>query len=145
MSWVVDTCVLLDILEDDPEFGLASARCLKARLDEGLLACPVTLLELAPAFSGDLGAQRHFLAQCGVSDVEDFTMADVRLGYSPWNDYIAAKRRRRSPKLPKRPIADMMIGAFACRFDGLITRNGSDFQPWFPQLVILDPIIAAEV
>lgn len=145
MSWVVDTCVLLDILEDDPEFGLASARCLKARLDEGLLACPVTLLELAPAFSGDLGAQRHFLAQCGVSDVEDFTMADVRLGYSPWNDYVAAKRRRRSSKLPKRPIADMMIGAFAGRFDGLITRNGSDFQPWFPRLVILDPIIAAEV
>lgn len=142
MSWVVDTCVLLDILEDDPEFGLASARCLKDRLDDGLLACPVTSLELAPAFSGDLGEQRRFLAQCGVSDDEGFTMADVRLGYSPWNDYIAAKRRRKSPKLPRRPIADTMIGAFACRFDGLITRNGGDFQPWFPELAILDPMIA---
>lgn len=142
MSWVVDTCVLLDILEDDSEFGRASARCLKARMDEGLLACPVTLLELAPAFSGDLGAQRDFLAQCGVSDVEDFTAVDVRLGYSAWNDYIAAKRRRKSPRIPKRPIADMMIGAFACRFDGLITRNGGDFEPWFPRLAILDPMIA---
>lgn len=142
MSWVVDTCVLLDILEDDPEFGRASARSLKARVDEGLLACPVTSLELAPAFLGDLGAQRRFFAICGVSDIEDFTIADVRLGYSPWNEYITAKRRRRSPKLPKRSIADMMIGAFACRFDGLITRNGSDFQPWFPQLVILDPMVS---
>jgi predicted nucleic acid-binding protein len=142
MSWVVDTCVLLDILEDDPEFGLTSARCLKARLDEGLLACPVTSLELAPAFIGDLGAQRRFLAQCGVSDAEDFTIADIRLGYSPWNNYVAAKRRRRSSKLPKRAIADMMIGAFACRFNGLITRNESDFRPWFPELVILDPMIA---
>lgn len=140
MSWVVDTCILLDILEDDPEFGRASARCLKNRLDEGLLACPVTLLELGPAFGGDLGAQRHFLAQCGVSDEEDFTLADVRLGYSPWNAYIAAKRRRKSPKVSRRPIADMMIGAFASRFAGLITRNGNDFQPWFPQLVILDPM-----
>lgn len=139
MSWVVDTCILLDILEDDPQFGLASARCLKARLDEGLLACPVTLLELAPAFRGDFGAQRDFLAQCGVSDREDFTAEDVRLGYPSWNDYIVAKRRRKSAELPKRPIADMMIGAFACRFDGLITRNGSDFDPWFPGLTILDP------
>ena len=142
MSWVVDTCVLLDILEDDPEFGQASARCLKARLNEGLLVCPVTSLELAPAFLGDLDEQRRFFAQCGVSDGEDFTMADVRLGYSPWNDYIAAKRRRSSPKLPKRPVADMMIGAFACRFDGLITRNGNDFRPWFPGMAILDPMIS---
>ena len=140
MSWVVDTCVLLDILEDDPEFGRASASCLRTRLEEGLVACPVTLLELGPAFGGDLSAQRHFLAQCGVSDEEDFTLADVRFGYSPWNDYIAAKRRRKSPVLPKRPIADLMIGAFACRYGGLITRNGNDFQPWFPQLVILDPV-----
>jgi predicted nucleic acid-binding protein len=144
MSWVVDTCDLLDILEDDPAFGLASARCLKARLNEGLLACPVTLLELAPAFLGDLGAQREFLAQCGVSDSEDFTMADIRIGYSPWNDHIVAKRRRKSSKLPKRPIADIMIGAFACRFDGLITRNGSDFQPWFPELAILDPMVTSD-
>jgi predicted nucleic acid-binding protein len=141
MSWVVDTCVLLDILEDDPEFGRASARCLKARLDEGLLACPVTLLEMAPAFVGDFDAQRDFLAQCGVSDGEKFTVADVRLGYSPWNDYFVAKRQRKSRNLPKRPIADMMIGAFACRFDGLITRNGSDFRPWFPGLAILDPMV----
>lgn len=37
----------------------------------------------------------------------------------------------------------MMIGAFASRFDGLITRNGSDFRPWFPELSILDPIVSA--
>lgn len=141
MSWVVDTCVLLDILEDDPEFGRASARCLAARLDEGLVACPVTLLEMAPAFVGDFDLQRDFLAQCGVSDRVDFTLADARSGYSPWNDYIIAKRQRKFPKLAKRPVADIMIGAFACRFDGLITRNGSDFRPWFPNLVLLDPTV----
>lgn len=139
MSWVVDTCVLLDILEDDPEFGRASAQCLADRLGEGLVACPVTLLELAPAFAGNLDAQRDFLMQCGVSDAMNFTTADVRSGYLPWHDYIVTKRKRKSPKPAKRPIADMMIGAFACRFDGLITRNGGDFRPWFPTLVILEP------
>jgi predicted nucleic acid-binding protein len=140
VAWVVDTCVLLDILEDDPEFGRVSARCLKARLDEGLLVCPVTSLELAPAFLGNLAAQRQFLARCGVSEDESFTAADVRCGYGPWHHYIVGKRQRKSRALPKRPIADMMIGAFASRFDGLITRNGPDFRPWFPDLVIVDPM-----
>jgi len=36
MAWVVDTCVLIDVLEDDPEFGLVSAEALDAHLDEGL-------------------------------------------------------------------------------------------------------------
>ena len=26
MAWVVDTCILLDVLEDDPKFGRASPR-----------------------------------------------------------------------------------------------------------------------
>jgi hypothetical protein len=30
MAWVVDTCVLLDVLEDDPSFGRASASTLDA-------------------------------------------------------------------------------------------------------------------
>ena len=139
MSWVVDTCVLLDILEDDPEFGAASARCLENHLPDGLVACPVTLLELAPAFGGDFGAQRDFLAQCGVSDAEPFTLTHIRSGYAPWHHYVATKRQRKSSQLAKRPVADMMIGAFASRFDGLITRNGSDFKPWFPALVLRDP------
>lgn len=72
----------------------------------------------------------------GFSEASDAAQAGAaspmggRLGYSPWHDSIAAKRRRKSPKLAKRPIADMMIGAFACRFDGLIRRNGGDFEPW---------------
>jgi predicted nucleic acid-binding protein len=139
MSWVVDTCVLLDVLEDDPDFGRPSARCLKRRLKAGLVACPVSLIELAPAFGGDFEAQRDFLARCGVWEAEAFTATDVRAGYPAWHAYIAAKRRRGSTRPPKRPVADIMIGAFALRFDGLITRNGADFEPWFPQLRIVDP------
>ena len=139
MAWVVDTCVLLDILENDPSFGRASADCLKTRLEEGLVACPVTLIELAPAFQANYEAQREFLALCGVSDVHGIGSADIRQGYEPWNDYVLTKRQRKSPQMPKRPIADILIGAFASRFDGLITRNGRDFLPWFPQLRILDP------
>jgi hypothetical protein len=50
MKWVVDTCVVIDVLENDPDFGLRSARLLEERLAEGLAICPVTHVELAPAF-----------------------------------------------------------------------------------------------
>lgn len=141
MSWVVDTCILLDILEDDPEFGRASARCLTKHLKSGLVACPVSLVEMAPAFSGNLAAQEEFLHQCGVSFAEAFLLTDVRNSYSAWNACISTKRLRKSPNLPKRPIADILIGGFASRFDGLITRNGTDFQNWFPELILVDPTI----
>jgi hypothetical protein len=35
-----------------------------------------------------------------------------------------------------------MIGAFATRFDGLITRNQKDFKPWFPELKLVVPHVA---
>ena len=34
MSWVVDTCVLLDIFENDEEFALASADALDAHASD---------------------------------------------------------------------------------------------------------------
>jgi len=136
MSWVVDTCVLIDILEEDPEFGLSSALCLRNYLSAGLTVSPVTMIELSPAFSGDLAAQREFLALCGVDYQEDFEATDVVRAHAVWNHYIQKKRLKR---VAKRPIADIMIGSFAARFDGLITRNPKDFRPWFADLDVLVP------
>jgi len=31
MAWVVDTCLIIDVLDDDPEFGAASARLIDAK------------------------------------------------------------------------------------------------------------------
>jgi len=39
---------------DDPTFASCSESLLDAKLSEGLLICPVTFVELAPAFSGHL-------------------------------------------------------------------------------------------
>lgn len=50
MTWVVDTCVVLDVLEDDPQFGRASAKLLENLLRDGLAVSPVTMVELAAAF-----------------------------------------------------------------------------------------------
>ena len=136
MTWVVDTCIVIDILENDPNFGLRSATLLEAKLDEGLSICPVTFVELAPAFEGNGNEQETFLRQAGIGFREGWTTADTRTAHLAWHLHIAA---RRSGIHPKRPIADVLIGAFATNRRGLITRNPADFRRNFPDLQILEP------
>src|SRR5260370_42111488 len=66
MAWVVDTSVLLDIHMQDPTFGRRSAQCLARYLRNGLVACPVSYIEIAPAFSSQVELQIEFLQEVGV-------------------------------------------------------------------------------
>ncbi|MGF1483731.1 MAG: type II toxin-antitoxin system VapC family toxin [Opitutales bacterium] len=133
---MVDTCVLVDVFEDDPSFGPRSAAALKRLLRQGLVICPISLVELSPMFSGDLAAQLDFLSLCGIDDSQNFERTDWLEAHNAWNRLILAKRKRLAAN---RPIADILIGAFALRFQGLLTRNPDDFQRWFPQLKIRQP------
>jgi hypothetical protein len=36
-------------------------------------------------------------------------------------------------------VVDVLIGAFALRFQGLLTRNVTDFRPVFQALTIVEP------
>jgi predicted nucleic acid-binding protein len=136
MIWIVDTCVVIDLFENDPAFGLPSARLLETRLAEGLAVCPVTQIELAPAFDGDLAEQNSFLTQAGILHHLGWTLADTEAAHRAWHHHIAG---RRNGTLPKRPIADLLIGAYAANRRGLITRNPDDFRKNFPDLTILQP------
>ena len=62
MAWVADTCLLIDVAEADPAFGVASAALIDSKRAEGLAVCPITYAELAPVFGGDATAQNEFLA-----------------------------------------------------------------------------------
>lgn len=134
--WVVDTCVVLDVFEDDPQFGRASAKLLEKLLPDGLALSPVSMVELAAAFDGDLTEQKRFLDQAGISPTEPWTTADTEAAHAAWNAYV---RARRADKIPKRPVADLLIGGFAANRQGLITRNPDDFRRWFPRLAIREP------
>ena len=61
MTWVIDTCVILDILDRHPLFGEKSALALNSVMDDVLTIAPITYVELAPAFNGDVEAQNAFL------------------------------------------------------------------------------------
>jgi predicted nucleic acid-binding protein len=134
--WVVDTCVVIDVFEGDPQFGRASAKLLEKLLPDGLAISPVTMVELAAAFGGDGAEQKYFLDQMGVSYVEVWTPADTEAGALAWATYVQA---RRSDRISKRPIADILIGGFAMNRQGLVTRNSADFRRWFPRITIRQP------
>lgn len=125
MAWVVDTSILLDIRQNDPQFGLAAAECLVRYLPEGLVLCPVTYIELAPEFAGDSALQEEFFRRVGVQWFEPWIRQDTERAFHLWADHVAKKR---SGHAGKRPVADVFIEAFAQRFQGLITRNTKHFS-----------------
>jgi len=139
VAWVVDTCLLIDVGIADPAFGQSSAEFLVDHMQDGLTICPVTYVELAPVFGGDRAAEEQFLANVGVIWPEAWTLADSQEAHAAWARHVQQKRQRTAPK---RPIADVLIGAFALRFQGLLTRNGADFRQRFPALVVAEPQVS---
>ena len=136
MAWVVDTCLLLDVALDDPKFYSASARLLDEKQVDGLLVCPVSVVEISPVFAAQMSVVTEFLVRLNIPPAEPWTHTDTQTAFTAWNDYVVAKRRG---EINKRPIADVLIGAFAMRFQGLLTRNPSDFRQLFPALPIIEP------
>ena len=124
MAWVVDTSILLDVHLADPGFSHSSAACLARHSREGLLLCPVSYVELAPAFAGNITLQRLFLQEVGVEWFVPWTADDTHAAHRLWHNHVIQKRAGHAAK---RPVADVLIEAFAQRFQGLITRNPKHF------------------
>jgi len=136
VTWVVDTCLVIDVLDGDAEFGRSSTRLLDRLAGEGLALCPVSYVELAPAFLGNGRRQNEFLANIGISYSIPWEWKDTQAAHHAWERYVGLRRERR---LPRRPVADILIGAFAAGRQGLLTRNPDDFKPVFPALKIMGP------
>lgn len=139
MRWVVDTCVIIDVLCGDGKFSSASADAIDAKRDDGLVIAPATYVELAPSFDGDADEQDDVLAGLGIEVDFGGNRDAIRRAHKAWCDHIL---RKRSDGIGKRPIADVMIGAYAMQNAGLITRNESDFRTLYPDLRIFNPATA---
>ena len=87
-------------------------------------------------FGGDIRAVREFAALMGADGHAAWLEADVEAAVAGWTRYAQIKR---AGKTGRRPLADILIGAFACRFSGLVTRNPDHFRPFFPNLRVLVP------
>ena len=132
-KWVVDTC---DVLCGDGVFSTKSADALDAKRDEGLVIAPITYVELAPSFLGDVHEQDAVLAGLGI-DVDFCGSKETVLeAHRAWYEHV---QRKRAGAVVKRPIADVLIGAYAMQKGGLITRNETDFRSLYPSLAIFNP------
>ena len=78
MTWVVDTCVIIDVLRGDETFSIRSSMALQSKLDDVLTIAPLTYVELAPEFNGDVEAQNAFLD--GMWIHRDFNGSDIMIG-----------------------------------------------------------------
>ena len=134
MAWVVDSCLLIDIAENDPTFGRKSASLLDSKFSDGLILCPISYIELSPVFEGQTRLQEEFLKNLGIHWLEPWLWQDTKMAYDTWHHYVLQKRLG---KVTKRPIADILIGSFAVRFQGLLTRNEHDFNKTFPKLKLV--------
>jgi predicted nucleic acid-binding protein len=132
----VDTCVLVDIADDDPEFGAPSAECLAQHLEQGLAISAITYVELAPVFDGSSRLLDTFLSGVGIDNIEAFDARDRHAAFQAWGRHVSEKR---AGQVRRRPVADALIGATAARSQGLITRNGKHFRSFFPNVPIIDP------
>ena len=138
MDWVVDTCVLLDILDEISPFAEAAAEALDEKSENGTLTiAPISYVELAPAFNGDRAMQDLFLENVGVNIDFGVNTDAVITAHRAWYEHVM---RKRAGAEKKRPIADIVIGAYAMQRGGLITRNESDFRSLYPALTIFNPI-----
>lgn len=134
--WVVDTCVIIDVLKGDHDFSEMSADAIDSKRPEGLTIAPVSYVELAPSFDGNYIDQNMFLSELGVALEFHADKSVVLKAYKAWYDHVM---RKRAGTVAKRPIADGLIGAYAMQKGGLITRNEDDFRALYPNLPIFNP------
>ena len=127
---------LIDLLRQDDTFATLAADALDLKRAEGLTIAPLTYVELAPALGGDVRAQDYFLSEIGIGFDFEGRKDVVLSAHQAWHNHI---QRKRKGEVLKRPIADVVIGAYAVSKGGLITRNEDDFLALFPNLTIFNP------
>ena len=138
--WVVDTCIIIDITSGEGEFSTKSADAIDAKRAEGLVVAPITYVELAPSFRGDIAKQDSVLSGMGIEFDFAGNRQAVLAAHKAWYEHAL---RKRLGEAVKRPIADVLIGAYAVEKGGLITRNEADFKTLYPNLTIFNPISIA--
>jgi hypothetical protein len=75
----------LDIFEGNPGFATSAADLFARHAEEGLVICPMTYMELAPAFEGDRDLQDEFLGGVGAAYHESWGWEDTLQAHAAWH------------------------------------------------------------
>lgn len=133
MDVLVDSNVLLDVLEDDPVWYAWSAEHLAASAEQGaLIINPIIYAEVSVGFER-------------IEDLETVMSADAfeRRSVPYEAAFLAGKcfvAYRRAGGVRRSPLPDFFIGAHAA-VEGLtlLTRDATRYQTYFPRLKLIAP------
>jgi predicted nucleic acid-binding protein len=131
MITAVDSSVLLDFLNYDPEFGISSRNALRSCASEGrLIVCDIVWAEIAGCFLS-ASACNETLRDLGI----EFSASTPEGAFEAGKQWKAYRDRGGA-----RVIADFLIGAHALhQADRLLTRDRGFYRAYFKHLRILDP------
>ena len=93
MTWVLDTCVLLDLACNDKIFADCASRAIQSKLDDVLTIAPITYVELAPQFLGDVERQNEFLRDLWIECDFGGSMDSVLAAHHAWYEHVLRKRK----------------------------------------------------
>jgi predicted nucleic acid-binding protein len=130
----IDTNILIDILEPDPEYGPTSREALKRCLHEGsVIACEVVWAEVATVYSHQTAEAVNLLRQIGI-EYSAMTLEAALTAAECWAGF------RKKTKTRDRIVADFLIGGHAIVLcDRLLTRDRGFYRDYFNSLQIECP------
>ena len=128
MTTAVDTNILLDIIEDNPQFVAQSQEWIDIAHSRGnVVICPIVYGELVPSF--------------GSKSELDGRLADLEVTLSYIDDAIAYEaglrwqQYRQAGGTRARLLPDFLIGAHALvSADTFLTRDQGFYRSYFPEL-----------
>lgn len=130
---LVDTNVVLDVVEDDPEWKKWSVEQLRnqQRVHE-LVINPVVYAELSPAFT----SQQKLDSQVEAIGLRFREIPKTAL----YVGGIAHREYRRAGGARESILADFLIGAHAMVLGcGILTRDARRYRNYFPRVTLVTP------
>ena len=130
---MVDTCVLLDIVTQDPQWLDWSAAAIQEAADAGpLVINPIIYAELSIGFE-TIEALQTLLSR----DIFEYRPIPCEAAFLAGKCFLMYRRRGGEKT---RPLPDFLIGAHAAVESlPLITRDTQRFRTYFPRLELICP------